>query len=175
MRFVSKWSQQTDIWLEQMYVHTKNCPRLPHEIIIIFYLIMAHCKSCGVESNFDSSHYFCNSCANCVYSPHTVSKESRLRQELMLASPHSWNFYFTTAASPSIDTSIRFKFIRLAHLVWEPSVSVATFVICLSVCCLSLCPASDLWNYVRYTRNFAAPIRNRGRKARIWHQILHQR
>jgi len=62
--------------------------------------------------------------------------------------------------------------IRLAHLVWEPSVLVAASVIC----CLSvICPASDLGNYVRYARNFASHTRHWGRRARIWRQILHQR
>jgi len=44
--------------------------------------------------------------------------------------------------------------------------------VCLSVVCLSVCPASDLGNYVIYARNFVTPIRNRGRRARIWRHIL---
>jgi len=40
--------------------------------------------------------------------------------------------------------------IRLAHLVWELSVSVAAYVVCLS----SFCPTSDLGNYTRCARNF---------------------
>jgi len=65
-------------------------------------------------------------------------------------------------------------FIRLAHLVWEPSVLVAASVVCcLSVVCLSACPASDLGNYARCVRNFVTSIRNRGLRAWIWRQILH--
>jgi len=39
--------------------------------------------------------------------------------------------------------------------------------VCLSVCLLSVCPASYLGNYARYARNFVALKRNRGRRARI--------
>jgi len=40
---------------------------------------------------------------------------------------------------------------------------------------LFVCPASDLENYARYVQNFITFIRNPGRRARIWHQILHWR
>jgi len=49
--------------------------------------------------------------------------------------------------------------IRLAHLVWEPSVRR------LSVCCLPVCPASNLRNYVRYAR-ISPPYRNSGSKSK---------
>jgi len=43
-----------------------------------------------------------------------------------------------------------------------------------NVCCLSVCPASDLGNYARYVWNFVAFRGNRGHRARIWGQILHR-
>jgi len=56
--------------------------------------------------------------------------------------------------------------------VWEPSILVAASVVC---CLLSVCLASDLGNYARYAWNFVTPVRNRGRRARIWRQILHRK
>jgi len=43
----------------------------------------------------------------------------------------------------------------------------------LSAICPSVCPTSDLGNYTRNARNFITPIRNRGQRARIWHQTNH--
>jgi len=78
---------------------------------------------------------------------------------------HSWMFAASVLACNISCQCYLLVLIKLAHLqhksllFWSPRLPSV-------VCCLSVCPASDLENYARYVRNFITFVRNR--------QILHE-